>query len=212
MPAASQENQNKTESRMPAASQENQSRTADARRQAKKPKCRQQAKKPKQNRIADAHDKGKQNRVADIKKQKGQPENRAGPVRLSSSDIHRDFKAETHIGVARGSPLHSRPPLRVKTAVPLRPTPSVNMQDTRSRRPMLLMQLSYQTLNLPEMVLCDAPRTQLTRLTVAEPQQSVPRAAIPLWTHFARCARVLTDRLSLLKKIVNSLHSACRLH
>jgi hypothetical protein len=29
---------------------------------------------------------------------------------LTGGDIHRDFKTKTHIGEARGGPLHTRPP------------------------------------------------------------------------------------------------------
>ena len=127
--------------------------------------------------------------------------------RSPRGDIHRNFKPETHIGVTRGSPLHIRPPSRVKKR-------SLCGEQTSSTH------RSAHVANATVVpVACDQGRTRpfnvpfrLTRLTVAEPQQSVPRADHSLWTHFASCARVLTDRLSLLKKIVNSLRPARRLH
>ncbi|SIT41350.1 hypothetical protein BN2476_280060 [Paraburkholderia piptadeniae] len=61
-----------------------------------------------------------------------------------------------------------------------------DVQDTRSRRPMLLMQLSYQTPNLPEMVLCDAPRTSL-RALLWRNRSKVFHEPI------AHCGRILRD-------------------
>jgi hypothetical protein len=119
------------------------------------------------------------------------------PERLARGDIHRDFKAETHIRVARGGPLHSRPPFAmksaVKTAVPSQrapwcATPVASAHVAVATVVPAASETGKKTAKINSI--------QLTRLTVAKPQrnrsQMVTRADCPLWTHFSFDARDAT--------------------